>query len=124
MHIDHGSLVVKNEADVEVKIILPLLDGTAYLNIPEEAIRPKESLAPTPFNRKAGRTSGGFPDFTVWFKSFPCLIVEAKPPDVLSEVGYHEAQMYAVRVNCNYPTGINPAHFVSTSPRQEAFHHE
>jgi hypothetical protein len=112
MHIDHDSLVLENEADVEVKIILPLLQGAAYLEIPEKAIRPKEYLAPTPFNRKAGQTSGGYPDFSVWFRSFPCLIVEAKPPEVLAEVGYHEAQMYAAYLNRNYPTGINPAHFV------------
>jgi hypothetical protein len=112
MHIDHDSLLLENEADVEVKIIVPLLQGTAYLDIPEGAIRPKGYLAPTPFNRKAGQTSGGFPDFSVWFGSFPCLIVEAKPPDVPAEVGYHEAQMYAGYLNRNYPTGINPAHFV------------
>ena len=112
MHIDHDSLVLENEADVEVKVIVPLLQGAAYLDIPEKAIRPKEYLAPTPFNRKAGQTSGGFPDFSVWFRSFPCLIVEAKPPDVPTEVGYLEAQMYAAYLNRNYPTGINPAHFV------------
>jgi hypothetical protein len=112
MHIDHDSIVLENEADVEVKIIAPLLQGPAYLDIPAKSIHPKEYLAPTPFNRKAGQTSGGFPDFSVWFRSFPCLIVEAKPPDVPAEVGYHEAQMYASYLNQNYPTGINPAHFV------------
>ena len=35
MHIDHDSLLLENEADVEVKIIVPLLQGTAYLDIPE-----------------------------------------------------------------------------------------
>jgi hypothetical protein len=115
MHIDHDSIVLENEADVEVKIIAPLLQGAAYLDIPAEAIHPKEYLAPTPFNRKAGQTSGGFPDFSVWFRSFPCLVIEAKPPDVPVEVGYHEAQMYAAYLNCNYPTGINPAHYVFTT---------
>jgi hypothetical protein len=110
MHIDPS--VLENEADVEVKIIVPLLQGAAYLDIPAKAVHPKNYLAPTPFNRKAGQTSGGFPDFSVWFKSFPCLIVEAKPPEIPVEVGYHEAQMYAAYLNRNYPTGINPAHFV------------
>jgi hypothetical protein len=112
MHIDHDAVVLQNEADVEMKIIVPLLRGTAYLDIPEQSIKPKSYLAPTPFNRKAGLTSGGFPDFTVWFRSFPCLIVEAKPPEVEVEVGYHEAHMYAAYLNQNYPTGINPAHFI------------
>jgi len=112
MHIDHGGIVLQNEADVEMRIITPLLQGAPYLGIPEPFIKPKKYLAPTPFNRKAGLTSGGFPDFSVWMRSFPVLIVEAKPPDVPAEVGYHEAQMYAAYLNQNYPTGINPAHFI------------
>ncbi|WP_158789999.1 P-loop NTPase fold protein [Granulicella sp. L60] len=95
-----------------MRIVIPLLQGSPYLDIPEPFIKPKKYLAPTPFNRKAGLTSGGFPDFSVWIRSFPVLIVEAKPPDVPVEVGYHEAQMYAAYLNQNYPTGINPAHFV------------
>ena len=112
MHIDHDSLVLGNEADVEDKVVAPLLQGAAYLDIPSTAIKPKSYLAPTPFNRKAGQTSGGFPDFSVWFRSFPCLIVEAKPPEVPVEVAYHEAQMYAAYLNQNYPTNINPARFI------------
>jgi hypothetical protein len=112
MHIDHDAVVLQNEADVEMKIIVPLLQGAAYLDIPEKSIKPKSYLAPTPFNRKAGLTSGGFPDFSVWLHSFPCLIVEAKAPEVAVEVGYHEARIYAGYLNQNYPTGINPAHFI------------
>lgn len=112
MHIDHGGLALQNEAEVEMKIITPLLIGAPYLNIPVSCIKPKQYLAPTPFNRKAGQTSGGFPDFSVWMRSFPVLIVEAKPPDVACEIGYHEAQMYAAYLNQHYPTSINPAHFI------------
>ncbi len=95
-----------------MRIIIPLLQGSPYLDIPERFIKPKKYLAPTPFNRKAGLTSGGFPDFSVWIRIFPVLIVEAKPPDVPVEVGYHEAQMYAAYLYQNYPTEINPARFV------------
>src|SRR5271156_6339982 len=112
MHIDHDTVVLQNEADVEMKIIVPLLQGAAYLDIPQKSIKPKGYLAPTPFNRKAGLTSGGFPDFSVWLHSFPCLIVEAKSPEVAVEIGYHEARIYAGYLNQNYPTGINPAHFI------------
>ena len=112
MHIDYEGLVIENEADVETKIIVPLLLGAAYLDIPAPAVKAKTYLAPTPFNRKAGQTSGSFPDFSVWFRSFPCLIIEAKAPDVAVEIGYHEASLYAAYLNQNYPTGINPAHFL------------
>jgi hypothetical protein len=122
MHIDHEGMVLDNESDVEVKIVVPLLQGAAYLDIPETAIKPKKYLAPTPFNRKAGQTSGSYPDFSVWFRSFPCLIVEAKAPDVAVEVGYHEASLYAAYLNQNYPTGVNPARFLlATNGKAFAF---
>jgi hypothetical protein len=58
MHIDYDGLVLETEADVEQKVILPLLTGAAYLDIPETRVKPKQYLAPTPLNKKAGRTSG------------------------------------------------------------------
>lgn len=112
MHIEYEALELHNESDVEMKVIWPLLTGAAYLDIPEGNIKPKKYLAPTPLNRKAGQTAGSYPDFSVWFRSFPCLIVEAKSPDVPVETGYHEAQLYAQFLNQNYPTGINPARFI------------
>jgi hypothetical protein len=115
MHIDHEGAVLNNESDVEAKIIVPLLQGATYLDIPETAVKLKKYLAPTPFNRKAGQTSGSYPVFSVWFRGFPCLIVEAKAPDVAVEIGYHEASMYAAYLNRNYPTGINPARFLLTT---------
>jgi hypothetical protein len=112
MHIDGDGMVLQNESDVEMKVIWPLLKGAAYLDIPESNIKTKKYLAPTPLDKKAGQTSGNYPDFSVWFRSFPCLIVEAKSPEVAVEKGYHEAQLYAHFLNQHYPTGINPAHFV------------
>jgi len=112
MHIDYEGLMLGNESDVEMKVILPLLQGPAYLDIPASYVKPKKYLAPTSFNKKAGQTSGNYPDFSVWFRSFPCLIVEAKSPEVAVEVGYREAALYAAYLNQNYPTGINPANFL------------
>lgn len=112
MHIDYEGLVLETEADVEQKVILPLLTGSAYLEIPEERIKGKQYLAPTPLDKKAGQTSGSYPDFSVWYRSFPCLIVEAKSPQVPAETGYREAQLYAQHLNRHYATGLNPAHFV------------
>jgi hypothetical protein len=85
MHIDHDGMVLQSESDVEQKLIMPLLTGAAYLDILESRIKTKEYLAPTEINRKAGQTSGHFPDYSVWFRSFPCLIVEAKSPEVSAE---------------------------------------
>jgi hypothetical protein len=112
MHIDHEGMVLETEADVEAQVIFPLLTGAAYLDIPGSSVKGKYYLAPTPFNKKARLTSGSYPDFSVWFRSFPCLIVEAKSPEVSVETGYLEAQLYAQFLNQHYPTGINPANFI------------
>ena len=93
MHIDHDALVLQNEADVELKIIAPLLQGPAYLDIPERAIKPKQYLASTPFSREAGQTSGSYPDYTVWFHSFPCRYVRGtmtiSPAGIMMEAARH-----------------------------------
>ena len=57
MHIDHEGVVLETESDVEMKIIVPLLQGAAYLDIPESSVKTKKYLAPTPFNKKAGQTA-------------------------------------------------------------------
>src|SRR4051794_33981365 len=108
MHIDHDNLDAATESDVEQKVILPLLRGAAYLGIPESAIFTKQYLQPSALDKAAGRTTGYYPDYTVWMHGFPVLVVEAKAPDVTPEVGYREASLYARHLNQSYPTGINP----------------
>jgi len=38
MHIDHDNLSLGNESDVEQKIVMPLLTGSVYLEIPQDRI--------------------------------------------------------------------------------------
>jgi type I site-specific restriction endonuclease len=124
MHIDHDNLVVTNESDVEQKIIFPLLSGSAYLDIPQNCIFTKDYLAPSVLDKSAGRTTGYYPDYSVWMHGFPVLIVEAKAPDIASELGYREAGMYARQLNQNYPADINPCRFIiSTNGRDLLFGH-
>ena len=47
MHIDHDNLSLGNESDVEQKIVMPLLTGSVYLEIPQDRIFTKQYLAPT-----------------------------------------------------------------------------
>lgn len=35
MHIDFGNLTIETESNVEQKVLMPLLQGEAYLGIPE-----------------------------------------------------------------------------------------
>jgi Type I restriction enzyme R protein N terminus (HSDR_N) len=100
------------ESDVEQTIIYPLLSGGNYLAINERHIRTKEYLAPTKLDKAAERTTGYFPDYSIWEKAFPLMIVEAKRPSVTVEVGYQEAARYAQHLNQKYRTGVNPCRFV------------
>lgn len=112
MHIDHDNLTLATESDVEQKVIMPVLTGGIYLEIPTDRIRTKDYLAPAVLDKVAGRQSGYYPDYTVWMRGFPLLVVEAKAPDVPAEVGYREASLYARHLNQAYPTNLNPCRFI------------
>jgi hypothetical protein len=112
MHIDHDNLELNNESDVEQKIVMPLLTGDVYLEIPQDKIFTKEYLAPSLLDKTAGRTVGYYPDYTVWMRGFPLLIVEVKAPDVPAETGYREASLYARHLNQFYPSSLNPCRFL------------
>ena len=112
MHIDHDNLILSNESDVEQKLLMPLLAEAIYLDIPQDKIFPKQYLAPTILDKSAGKSIGYYPDYTVWMRGFPLLVVEAKSPEVPTEVGYREASLYARHLNQLYPTNLNPTRFV------------
>jgi len=124
MHIDHDNLTLLNESDVEQKVVMPLLAGSAYLEIPQDRIFTKNYLAPTALDKSADKTSGYFPDYSVWMHGFPILIIEVKAPDVMSEVGYREASLYARHLNQQYGADFNPCRFIiSTNGQQLLFGH-
>jgi type I site-specific restriction endonuclease len=50
---------------------------------------------------------------------FLASIVEAKLPEAAVETGYHEAALYALYLNQNYPTGINLARFLLATNGKE-----
>jgi len=88
---DANASAFLNEADVEVKFTYPLLSEPHLLAIPADAIKPKSYLAPSTLDKQAGKTSGYFPDYSIWFSGFPVMVVEVKDPKVAPEVGFREA---------------------------------
>jgi hypothetical protein len=112
VHIDDQTLVLQSESDVEQKVIMPLLTGEAYLDIPQAMVFTKAYMAPTALDKDAGKKTGYFPDYTVWVFGFPVMVVEAKAPEVPAEVGYREASLYARHLNQQYRTGLNPCRSV------------
>ena len=106
---------IVTEADVELKVIAPLLTSSNFLDIPSASIKGKDYLAPTVLDKSAGKTGGYYPDFSIWELGFAILIVEAKGPEVPVEVGFREACLYARHLNAEYKSGLNPCHFVLAS---------
>lgn len=100
-----------NEADVELKVMYPILTNSGILNLDALWVRPKEYLAPTVLDKQAGKKSGYYPDFSVWMQGNPVLVIEVKDTDVTVDVGYREALLYARHLNARYPTGRNPCRF-------------
>ena len=115
MHIDFKRVTVESESDVEQKILMPLLQGESYLEIPEAAISTKQYLAPTAIDKAAGKAGGYVPDYGIWMRGLLIMVVEAKAPDVSVETGHREASLYARHINQKYPTGVNPCRFVLAS---------
>jgi hypothetical protein len=111
-HIDVDNLAVGTESDVEQKVLMPLLNGEAYLAIPQPQIQTKRYLEPTKLDKEAGKSRGYFPDYSIWGYGFLVMVVEAKAPSVAVEEGYREASLYARHINQKYPTGLNPCRFV------------
>lgn len=106
---------LRTESDVEQKLLFPFLTHASFLALPESWIRTKEYMTPTEIDKAAGKRYGYVPDYSVWLKGIPLLIVEAKAPDVAIEVGLREARLYAGEINKRYPPQINPIGFVFAS---------
>ncbi|WP_337137605.1 type I restriction enzyme HsdR N-terminal domain-containing protein [Sphingomonas aquatica] len=102
----------RNESDVEQKFVLPLLVNPSYLGLPSEWIRTKEYMRPTEIDKSAGKRFGYIPDYSIWQRGIPLLIIEVKGPDVALSVGLREARMYASEINKRYPPKLNPIELV------------
>ena len=90
MHIDHDNLDLRSEGDVEAKLLIPLLCGELYLDIPSQNFFAKKYLAPSDIDKGAKVPGGYYPDFSVWVNGFPVLIVEAKTRGRLSSRHYRK----------------------------------
>jgi type I site-specific restriction endonuclease len=101
-----------NESEVEQRFLYPLLWSPPLLDIPQDAIKPKQYLAPTVLDKAAGKSTGYYPDYSIWMHGAALMIIEAKDPQVASEVGFREARIYATHLNARYPSGQNPAKYV------------
>lgn len=110
---DFSTIALKNESDVEQKLIIPLLTASEWLDVPAEAIHTKNYLPPANIGKGRKREIGYYPDYSIWFYGFPIAIVEAKSPNEDTEEGFREAQLYAHEINKAYPSGVSPVQIVA-----------
>ncbi len=112
MQIDASAQGLQNEADVETKVMGPLLLGSQYLGFPSDCVYTRTYLAPAVLDKIAGKTTGYFPDYTIWYSGFITTVVEVKAPSVEAETGYREASLYARHINQQLRTGLNPCKYI------------
>lgn len=111
----HDAAMLSTESDVEQRFLYPFLAHPEYLALPHEWIRTKDYMLPTEIDKTSGKRYGYLPDYSIWTRGIPVLIVEAKGPDVVVELGYREARLYAGELNKRYPAGINPIQYLLAS---------
>ena len=58
LHIHPDESGLHNEADVETKILAPLLVGEQYLGYAASSVYSKDYLAPTALDKTAGKSLG------------------------------------------------------------------
>jgi len=110
---------LRNESDVEQKVLLPLIvtpepDGLGYNHI---NIQTKANLKRVEID-KGNKAKLYFPDYIILPHGIPSIIVEAKKPDEDLSEAYREARLYATEINALYKKNINPCCLVIASDGQ------
>lgn len=104
---------LKNESDVEAKLIMPLLTSTEPygFGVSISSIQTKANIRRFMIGKGSDQKLY-FPDFLIITKGFPTIVVEAKPPghDILD--AFREARLYAHELNAVFPSGLNPLRLV------------
>jgi hypothetical protein len=103
---------LRDESDVEQKLVYPFLTNASYLALPSAWVRSKEYMTPTEIDKAAGKRYGYFPDHSVWLGGLPLLVGEVKDTSVNIEAALREARMYASEINKRYPPEVNPIGYV------------
>ena len=106
---------LRTESDVEQKLIYRVLTAPEWLGISAENIHTKEYLQPKDLDKGRKLKRGYFPDYSIWFDGLPVMIVEAKSPDEDVYEGLREARLYALEMNKQYPTEVNPIEIICAS---------
>lgn len=100
---------LKNESDVEQKLIYPLLVAELPFGfgIPANEILTKQNIRRLEIGKGNDRKSY-FPDYLVLVGGIPLAVIEAKGPEENVVNAFREARLYAAEVNAIFRPGVNP----------------
>jgi hypothetical protein len=104
---------LKNESDVEQKLLYPLLTTAppTGLGFSPSEVRTKPNIKKLTIG-KGSSSKLYFPDYLILIAGIPIVIVEAKAPGEDLKDALREARLYATELNARYPAGINPCNRV------------
>jgi len=104
-----NDLVLLTESDVEQKFIYPLLTKPypLGLNYSDMDIRTKLDIRKIKID-KGTNSKIYFPDYMIVLDGIPVVIIEAKAPKTDLSDAIREARLYAIELNSQYPTKLNP----------------
>lgn len=110
------SLDIKNESDVEQKLIYPLLIEEEPFGLGYKAtdIRTKANLRKIKIE-KGSKSKLYFPDYAIIINGLPLVIIEAKTPGEDLHEALREARNYAMEINTSFTNKLNPCHKVIVS---------
>jgi hypothetical protein len=100
---------LKNESDVEQKLIAPLLftDFPRGFGYSSADVRTKENIRYLLIEK--GKTEKRYhPDYVILIAGIPVLVIEAKTPGEDLVEALREARLYAAELNSLFPAGLNP----------------
>lgn len=97
------------ESDVEQKLVLPILTSASPLGLgySKSDFKTKADLRKLLIDKGAQKKLY-YPDYAIIIQGIPALIIEAKKPGEDLEEALREARLYALELNSNFGTNINP----------------
>ena len=100
---------LKNESDVEQKLVYPLLttEEPFGFGIGSNEILTKQNIRRLPIGKGKDRKSY-FPDYLILIGGIPLVVIEAKEPGEDLDEAFREARLYASEINAIFHPGINP----------------
>ena len=87
--------IINNEADVEAVVVEPLLK---FLGYSENAIKRKDSIQKLVIS-KGSRKENYKPDFVIFYKDKPAIVIDAKSPNIILEDYIYQVAGYALQLN-------------------------